>query len=128
MVDPTYWTLHLLQLIRYTTLGSTIIRFRTRINNHKSRVNAHGNLNEDQRGKDELIYRHFNSDGHRGLEDMTIQLIDRVKGENELREKEGQWIYKLGTLAPHGLNDNDGFLRSKQKVARGNNIFLVAGV
>jgi len=40
---------------------------------------------------------------------MTIQLIDRVKGETELQEKEGQWMYKLGTLTPHGLNDNDGF-------------------
>ena len=71
-------------------VGSTITRFRTRINNHKSRVNADGNLNEDQRGKNELIYQHFNSDGHRGLDNMTIQLIDCVKGENELREREGQ--------------------------------------
>ena len=48
---------------------------------------------------------HFNSDGHRGLEEMEIQLIDHVKGEKELRERENQWIYKLATLAPHGLND-----------------------
>ena len=64
-----------------------------------------------------MIYRHFNNNGHRGLEDMTIQLIDRVKEEKELREKEGQCMYKLGPLTPHGLNDNDGFYA--QKVARG---------
>ena len=38
-------------------------------------------LNVDERGKDELIYRHFNSDRHRGLEDTTAQQIHRVKGE-----------------------------------------------
>ena len=38
---------------------------------------------------------------------MSIQLIDRVNGEEQLREKEGQWAYKLNTLDPHGLNDND---------------------
>ena len=40
---------------------------------------------------------------------MQIQLIDHLKGEKELRERENHWIYKLATLAPHGLNDNDGF-------------------
>ena len=72
-------------------------------------MHAHGNLNADQRGKGEMIYRHFNSNGHWGLEDMAIQLIDRVKEEKELREKKGQWMYKLGTLTPHGLNDSDSF-------------------
>ena len=65
-------------------VGSTTTRFRTRFNNHKSRVNAHVNLSLNQKGKDDLIYRHFNSEGHRGLEDMQIQLIDHVKGEKEL--------------------------------------------
>ena len=37
----------------------------------------------NQKEKDDLIYRHFNSDGHRGLEDMQIKLIDHVKGEKE---------------------------------------------
>ena len=31
---------------------------------------------------------------------MEIQLIDYVKREKELRERENQWIYKLATLAP----------------------------
>ena len=63
---------------------------------------------KSQKEKDELVYRHFNSAGHRGLEDMSIQLIECVKGEKELREKGVHWIYKLGTLAPYGLNENDG--------------------
>ena len=54
-------------------------------------------------------------DGHRGLEDMQIKLIDHVKGEKELRERENHWIYKLATLAPHGLNDNDGFYAQNKK-------------
>ena len=41
---------------------------------------------------------------------MRIQLIDRVNGEEQLREKEGQWAYRLNTLDPHGLNDNDFFV------------------
>ena len=100
-------------------VGSTTTRFRTRFNNHTSRVNAHVNLSLNQKGKDDLIYRHFNSDGHRGLEDMQIQLIDHVKGEKELRERENHWIYKLATLAPHGLNDNDGFYAQNKKSRAG---------
>ena len=61
----------------------------------------------DQKQRDDLLYRHCN--GHSGLADMSLQIIDWVKGERELRDKEGQWIYKLGTLAPGGLNENDGF-------------------
>jgi len=41
----------------------------------------------NQKRKDDLIYGHFNSDRHRGLEEMEIQLIDHVKGEKKLRER-----------------------------------------
>ena len=51
---------------------------------------------------------------------MQIQLIDHVKGEKELRERENHWIYKLATLAPHGLNnDNDGFYAQNKKSRAG---------
>ena len=36
---------------------------------------------------------------------VKIQLIDRVNGEQQLREKEGQWAYRLNTLDPNGLNN-----------------------
>ena len=54
--------------------------------------------------------KHIHSEGRYGLEDMSIQLIDWVKGERELREKEGQWIYKLTTLRPQELSNNVVFL------------------
>ena len=60
---------------------------------------------------------------------MIIQLIDRVEEEKELREKEGQWMYKLGTSTPHGLNDNNGFhaqnKKSRAVTCTHSNIFLV---
>ena len=96
-------------------VGSTTTAFRTRFNNHKSRVNAHVNLSSENKKKDDVLYQHFHSQGHLGLEHMSVQLIDWVKGERELRDKEGQWTYKLGTLLPHGLNDNDGFYAQNKK-------------
>ena len=50
---------------------------------------------------------------------MEIQLTDHVKGEKELRERENQWIYKLVTLAPLGLKDNDGFYNQNKKSRAG---------
>ena len=44
---------------------------------------------------DDLLYRHFCSEGYSGLSDVKIQLIDRVNGEEQLREKEGQWVYRV---------------------------------
>ena len=51
--------------------------------------------------------------GHSGLSDVKIQLIDRVNGEKQVREKEGQWVYRLKILDRNGLNDNDFFLCAK---------------
>ena len=44
-------------------------------------------------------------------------LIDRVNNEEELREKEGQWVYRITTLAPDRLNAND-FFYSQNRRAR----------
>ena len=63
----------------------------------------------------------FSIRAHCTTTDMQIQLIDHVKGEKELRERENHWIYKLATLAPHGLNDNDGFYAQNKKCARDKN-------
>ena len=30
-------------------------------------------------------------------------------GERELWKKEGEWVYRLGTLRPQGLKEDDGF-------------------
>ena len=52
----------------------------------------------------------FFGPGHHGLEDVSIQLIDRVSGEESaLRDKEGQWAYRLNCIQPQGLNISDFF-------------------
>ena len=90
-------------------VGSTINRFRTRFNNHRSRLRKHNSLGVEQREADDIIYRHFNSSQHDGIESMIVQIIDQVNDEKELRNKEGQWAYKLKTLVPNGLNVDDFF-------------------
>lgn len=61
---------------------------------------------ENQVENDDL-YKHLWEEGHNGLRDFKIHLIDRVNWELEqLRDKEGRRAYKLNTLCPCGLNDN----------------------
>ena len=99
-------------------VGSTIINFRLRFNNHKSRIRKHEKLAQAEKLADDLLYRHFCSEGHNGLSDVKIQLIDQVNGEEHLREKEGQWAYRLKTLVPNGLNDNDFFFVQNKRSRR----------
>ena len=77
-------------------VGSTTTKFRLRFDNHKARFRAHSRLSFEGGNKDDLLYRHFFGPGHHGLEDVSIQLIDRVSGEESaLRDKEGQRAYRL---------------------------------
>ena len=98
-------------------VGSTTTTFRFRFNNHRSRINAHLKLSSENKRNDDFLYQHFHSSGHLGLSHLSIQLIDRAMGERELREKEGQWMYRLGTLRPQGLNEDDGFYIQNRKRA-----------
>ena len=66
-----------------------------------------------QRDQDDLICKHFWEEGHHGLEDIQIQLIDSVSNEEELRDREDPWAYRLHTLSSYGLNEDDFFLASK---------------
>ena len=75
-------------------------------------------LGQVEKGADDLLYRHFCSEGHSGLGNMKIQLIDRVNGEQQLQEKEGQWAYRLRTLDRNGLNDNDFFFVQNRRSRR----------
>ena len=91
-------------------VGSTTTKFRLRFNNHKARFRAHSRLSFEGRNKDDLLYRHFFGPGHHGLEDVSIQLIDRVSGEESaLRDKESQWAYRLKCIQPQDLNISDFF-------------------
>ena len=103
-------------LLQY--VGSTITKFRLRFNNHKSRIRRHEMLGQVEKESDDLLYQRFCSEGHCGLRDVRIQLIDRVNGEEQLREKEAQWAYKLKTLRPNGLNDNDFFFVQNRRFRR----------
>ena len=86
-------------------VGSTTKKFWLRFNNHKARFRAHSRLSFEAKNKDDLLYRHFSGPRHHGLEDVSIQLIDRVSGEESaLRDKEGQWAYRLNCIQPQGLN------------------------
>ena len=88
-------------------VGSTKTQFR--FDNHETDIRRHGNLGHVQRDQDDLIFKHFRGEGHHELEDTQIQLIDRVSNEEELRDREGKWAYRLITLSPYCLNENDFF-------------------
>ena len=70
-------------------------------------MRRHISLDQVQRDQDDLLYRHFWSEEHGGLKDLKIQLIDRVNKREELRDREGQWTYRLNTLSHYGLNNDD---------------------
>ena len=47
-------------------------------------------------------------------------MIDRAIGEKELRNKKGQWKYKLRTLRPaSGVREDDGFYGQNRKTGVG---------
>ena len=96
-------------------VGSTTTKFRLRFNNHKARLKKHEKLSAAERERDDMLYRHFWTEGHSGLRDLKVQLIDRVNGEDQLRDKEGQWAYRLKTVRPHGLNDDDFFFTQNKR-------------
>ena len=89
-------------------IGSTTTKFRLRFNNHKARFRVHSRLSFEGRNKNDLLYRHFSGPGHHGLEDVSIQSIDRVSGEESaLWDKEGHWAYRFNCNQPKGLNISD---------------------
>ena len=75
---------------------------------------------------DDLIYKHFYSRGHHELQDVNMQLIDKVNAKDDLLAKEGQWVYPLRSLKPDGLNESDFFLaRTEGNVAESKILFLI---
>ena len=51
-----------------------------------------------------LIHEDYCPDGHGGIVNWCVTLIDQVEGKKELRKKELYWINKLNTGAPVGFN------------------------
>ena len=70
------------------------------------------NINNNKR--EDTIGRHFNSQGHHGIQDIEIYILDFIHitpdSEAALQErlrKESDWIHRLRTPAPWGLNYMD---------------------
>ena len=82
-------------------LGSTTTPFRLRFNNHKSSLRRY---KRGQRGIcGEHLYAHFFGDGHIGLGDVSVQIID-VTDVRDPTVREGFWIQKLKCYVHLGLN------------------------
>ena len=79
-------------------------------------MRRHSHLAPEDRHEDGLIYRHFCSQGDCGLDEMSIQLIDKVTNASDLLGKEGQWAYRLQTIRPWGLTgDKSAFFYSQNR-------------
>ena len=96
-------------------VGSTTSRFRTTFNNLKSKLNAMRDLSLEARSIVELVYQHFFLGAHRGLDDVELKIIDKGPSEVLLREREAQWVDRLRSLSPLGLNVDDFFIRKKKR-------------
>ena len=85
--------------------GQTTDSFRSRWNNYKSKSRK---FDRNEKCMQEYLYSHFASEGHNGfLEDVSIALIDKTDGSDPTK-RETFWMHTLKTLAPYGLNVEDG--------------------
>ena len=85
-------------------IGSTINAFRIRFNNHKSCVNRYGR--GQQNIPEEHLYSQFFKNGHEGLSDLVVKIIDKTDTRDPTA-RESFWVYKLNTFLPYGLNLQD---------------------
>ena len=70
--------------------------------------------NITKNNKDDPIGRHFNQSDHNGINDVKINIVEFIHSHPEselsisLRNTiEKNWIHRLRTPAPHGLNSMD---------------------
>ena len=81
-------------------VGSTFTPFRSRFNSYKSCCRR---FEKGEMVTQADFHRHFESAGHHGfMEDVKVQVTDRIFGESRVRE--GFWQFKLDSFAPKGLN------------------------
>ena len=90
-------------------VGSTKTKFRYRISNYKS---THRKFRKKYVKKDlatvikkselkqKLFHEHCCSEGHQGIENLRVTLIDQVEDLYPLKKKELYWINRLNTWAP----------------------------
>ena len=82
-------------------VGRTVTAFRKRFNNHKSSLSRYGKGQKEICGKH--LYSHFYTEGHSGIKDFSVQVIDVIYVNNPT-ERERFWIEKLKTYILMGLN------------------------
>ena len=76
-------------------VGCTTTSFKARFNNHKSSLRMFGNKNRGIGG--EHLYAHFFSEGHYGIDEVQVQIID-VTDVARPTVRESYWIDKLVLL------------------------------
>ena len=50
------------------------------------------------------FHKHFNQEGHDGMNDWSFTLIDKGGDLVSVRKRGSFWQYRLNTFAPHGVN------------------------
>ena len=86
--------------------GSTRDRFRLRWNNYKC---CQRNAADGGTPNQNYFHQHFSSDDHNGLmNDSEIIFIDKTDLSNPTR-RELFWMRVLKTIAPLGLNIDEGY-------------------
>ena len=100
---------YVVYLVEYSTcgiqyVGSTSTKFRLRFNNYKSCYRRYSSGNQVPQAS---FHAHFAQEGHQGMADWNILLIDQVDCLENLRRREFFWQNTLGTFIPNGLNERD---------------------
>ena len=85
-------------------VGSTITKFRMRLNNYKS---CHRKFNSHKFVPQSNFHAHFAQEDHQGMDDWDFVLIDQGNDVDSTRRKESFWQYTLNTIHPEGLNERD---------------------
>ena len=105
-------------------VGSTITKFRERLNNYKTKFRLYykrrksGTLNKSDPIEQAQLFEHFIAHGKvKGFDSgikidedwsfWSFQLIDSSPNGPMLLQRESFWQYELKTFLPEGLNDRD---------------------
>ena len=77
-----------------------------RANNYKSTHHKFKNKKQVPKEalKQKVFRKHFCSDGHNGIQDWIITLIEQVDDKKFHRQRELFWAHKLDTFYPYDLH------------------------
>ena len=83
---------------------STVSKFSLRFHRSRIRNFIHSAVDDSLR-----LYEHFSNHSSSFIECLTVSFVERSVDEISLRQSETEWIWRLNTVFPNGLNVNDGF-------------------